>query len=377
MESSPPLRCGNLSLISSGNSCCNGTLTRGLSQLVADCCKSEAYNPLNEICCNGSVFTRTSAHMTCNGGKGLKCGSETYDPKERMCCSGKLYRASALNKCCGTDIYRLIDDHVLCCNGTLHRNVSKKSECVGGVVYSPDNSNCNLSARPRLGEHCCGGKTFSPLTHICCNGHSHLKTNGNFCCGSNVYDHHKKFMKCCSGRLYNLTQYNVKVECCGNLLVNKTNQICCSSSTNAILYDTKPNHHCCGHYYYNTSLWSCCAQHLKPTPSPNSSHTEDGLKPLMELIPDICNKTVFFGKVESVALGPHKRHIVLKVVNVVEDPWLNVSLDHCSSPVLENGMTYLWEKNSNVYKPLSISFDLISDIHMFFTVCKHKCQKGG
>lgn len=88
---------------------------------------------------------------------------------------------------------------------------------------------------------------------------------------------------------------------------------------------------------------------------------------------------VFFGKVESVALGTFKRHIVLKVVNVVKDPWLNVSLDHCSSPALEIGMTYLWEENSsaNAYKPLSVSFDLISDIHMYFTVCKHKCQKGG
>lgn len=121
---------------------------------------------------------------------------------------------------------------------------------------------------------------------------SHDKKNGNFCCGSNVYDHHKQFMKCCSGHLYNLTDYKGKPECCGNLLlINKTNQICCFSSTHAILYDTKPNHHCCGHYHYNTSLWSCCAEHLKPTPSPNSSQAEDGLKPLMDLIPDICNKT--------------------------------------------------------------------------------------
>ncbi|XP_077050720.1 uncharacterized protein LOC143700869 isoform X2 [Siphateles boraxobius] len=407
MESSHQLQCGNLSYISSGNSCCNGTLTRGLSQLVAECCESVAYNPLNEICCNDSVFTRTSAEMTCNltkalylittyilnliltdsehsppnrstAGPELKCGSETYDPKEEICCSGNRYRARALNKCCGEHIYTPFDGHVLCCNGTLHINVAQKSECVGGVVYSPVDINCNLSGRPRLGEHCCGGQTFSPRTHICCNGHSYNKTNGNFCCGSNVYDHHKKFMKCCSGHLYNLDKYKVKAECCGNLLlINKTNQICCSSSTHAILYDTKPNHYCCGHYYYNTSLWSCCAEHLKPTPSPNSSHTVDRLKPLMDLIPDICSKTVFFGKVESVALGTCDRHIVLKVVSVVEEPWLNVSLDHCSSPALENGMTYLWEKNNNVYKPLSISFDPISDIHMFFTVCKHTYQTGG
>ncbi|KAK7152291.1 hypothetical protein R3I94_008578 [Phoxinus phoxinus] len=387
-SSGPRLPCGNEFYISSTHSCCNGVITSGLSQLVADCCGSVAFNPLNEICCDHKVVTRTSARMTCTGGKDsegqkdshptdptkpeLKCGSKTYDPEKYMCCSGTPYRASALHKCCGTYMYTPVDENVLCCNGTLHINVSKKSECVAGVVYTPANTTCNLSARPRLGEHCCGEKTFSPTTHICCNGHSHHKKSGNFCCGSNVYNHHNKLMKCCSGHLHNISQYKAKPECCGNLLLtDKTNQICCSSSTHAVLYDTKPNHQCCGYYYYNTSLWSCCAEHLKPTPSPNRSHAEDGLKPLMDLFPDICNKTVFFAKVESVALDACMRHIVLKVVNVVDDPWLNVSLDHCSSPALEIGMTYLWEKNSTVYKPLSISFDLISDIHLFLTVCKH------
>lgn len=114
--------------------------------------------------------------------------------------------------------------------------------------------------------------------------------NGNFCCGSKVYDPHDTSMKCCSGHLYN--NLGEDAECCGNLLLNKNIQICCSSSNRFIPYDTKSNHHCCGHYYYNASLWSCCAEHLKPTPtSLNSIHAEYRLKPLTELIPTICNKT--------------------------------------------------------------------------------------
>ncbi len=120
---------------------------------------------------------------------------------------------------------------------------------------------------------------------------SHNKKNGNFCCGSEVYDHYNQFLRCCSGHLY-LTHVRGKAECCGNLLLQyNNNQTCCSSSTNSIIYDTKPNHSCCGHYYYNTSLWSCCAEHLKPTPKPNSSPAEYRLKPLTDLIPEMCNKT--------------------------------------------------------------------------------------
>ncbi|XP_043088787.1 galaxin-like isoform X1 [Puntigrus tetrazona] len=453
-------RCGNVSYKISGSSCCNDNITLGLSQLVADCCGSVAYNPLNEICCSGRILTQSSTNVKCCG-KGMyvttthvccggnnilqrkenhaccgkemfdvtthcccanpelevkpkneaccpkatdegkfqqvsphtrtipknsdldQCGTETYNPREQICCSGKPHKKeSSLTKCCGVDAYTLSDDNVLCCNGILHINVPEHSECVGGVIYSPENTTCQMLTRPRLGEHCCGRQTFNPHTHICCNGHSHSKKNGKFCCGSEVYDHRKKFLRCCSGHLYNLTHLHEKAECCGNLLLQyNNNQTCCSSATNSIIYETKPNHHCCGHYYYNTSLWSCCAEHLKPTPKPNSSPAEYRLKPLMDLIPEMCKETVFFGKVESVALKNDQRHVVLKVVGqvdvksekVIKDPWLHVSLDHCSSPATENNMTYLWEQNHNgKYKLLSHPVDLTSDIHMFYFVCYQK-----
>ncbi|XP_067275193.1 galaxin [Pseudorasbora parva] len=442
--------CGNVSYISSGNSCCNGTLTKGLSHLVSDCCGSVAYNVLNEICCNNSIFIPSSAQMQCCGKElflptthmccetkvilqkknhvccGTEtydqtthicctesnetqikpkdqscpkneeddvnntspisippevsefiCGSESYDPKIEICCSGKLHKRSALKKCCGEHAYTPLDDHVLCCNGTLHHNVPQKSECVGGIVYAPSNTTCHLSTRPRLGEHCCGRQTYNPKTHICCNGHRHHRTKCSSCCGSEVYDHNNASMKCCSGHLYNLGRLGG--ECCGNLLLeNNSKKTCCSSSNHAILYDNRTNHRCCGHYYYNTSLWSCCAEHLQPTPNHKSAHVENRLQPLMDLIPGICKKNVLFGKVESLALNMTHRLIDLKVVIVDKNPWLQVSMDHCSTPALENGMTYLWEKTNHGYKPLSISVDPVSDIHMFYAVCHHdKCQKGG
>ncbi len=94
-----------------------------------------------------------------------------------------------------------------------------------------------------------------------------------------------------------------------------------------------------------------------------------------------CVFLVFFGKVESVALGNDQRHIVLKVVwqvdvkseHFIKDPWRHVSLDHCSSPATDNGMTYLWEEYHNgKYKLLSHPVDLTSDIYMLYSLCYQK-----
>ncbi|XP_050960752.1 galaxin-like isoform X2 [Labeo rohita] len=360
-----------------------GNVPKGLSQLETDYCNSSAYNPVNQICCNGSIHNRSSAHSKCCGQvmyvptahiccgnnqmfevqENLSCcGNKSFDTTRQHCCvtsntlevrlknecpspppkdaepskyvncSGKLYkRESGLTRCCGKDVYSVADDNVLCCNGVLYRNVPEDSECVGGVIYDQNQI-----------------KMLS--------------------CGSEVYDHKKQL--CCSGQLYSKTE----AECCGNLLLESNkNQICCSSSTHAKLYDIKHKHFCCGHYYYNTSLWSCCAEHLKPTPKNDSSPPKYRLKPLTDLIPEMCNKTVLFGKVESMVLRQKWRDIVLRVIVAVNEvsqgPLLNLSLNHCSSPALENGMTYLWKKIKRKYKPLSIPVDLTSDIHMFITVC--------
>ncbi|XP_052438641.1 galaxin isoform X1 [Carassius gibelio] len=394
--------CGKDMYLTTTHMCCGGNRIFNRKENLS-CCGNTTFDKTTHCCCANPELVAMPKHETCcpkatdemkESQQGSpptltlpknsepKCRTIPFNPQEKMCCSGKLYKASALTKCCGEHAYTLSDDSVLCCNGVLHRNVPEQSECVGGVIYTPANTTCQMSTRPRLGEHCCGGQTFNPRTHICCNGHSHNKMNGNFCCGSEVYDHHNQFLRCCSGHLYNLTQSRGKAECCGNLLLQyNNNQTCCSSSTNSIIYQTKPKHRCCGLYYYNTSLWSCCAEHLKPTPKPNSSPAEYRIKPLMDLIPEMCNKTVFFGKVESVALANYQRHVVLKVVGqvnvksekVIKDPWLHVSLDHCNSPATDNGMTYLWEENHNgKYKLLSHPVDLTSDIYMFYSVCYQK-----
>lgn len=362
--------CGETPFDNSNHCCCACSPELQIKPNSDPCCQTDKKLKSSQCTQASGLENSTTAHNKISG----KCGS--YDPQRYICCSGHLYnKSSELTKCCGKHLYSFSEGNVLCCNGILHRDMPEKAECVGGVVYSPENSTCHLPVRPQLGEHCCGSQTFDPLIHICCNGHRHYKQNGNICCGSKVFDPHNKSLRCCSDHLYSTS--SGEVECCGNLLLEKKNQICCSSSTLAIKYVTKSNHHCCGHYYYNTSIWSCCAEHLKPTPERHIPLAEYRPKPLMELIPDICHKTVFLGKVESMTLNTSRRHVVLQVVwqvdlklgNVIKDSWLHISVDHCSSPVFENGMIYLWEKKDNGYKPLSHPVDLASDIHMFYFLC--------
>lgn len=47
-------------------------MSKGLSQLDTDYCNSTAYNPVNQICCNGNIQTRSSAHTACCG-QGKQC----------------------------------------------------------------------------------------------------------------------------------------------------------------------------------------------------------------------------------------------------------------------------------------------------------------
>ncbi|XP_057203343.1 galaxin [Triplophysa rosa] len=236
----------------------------------------------------------------------------------QMCCSGHIYMLSARHKCCGAKAYD-ISEKVLCCNGILYDNLPENSQCVGGFIY--------------------------------------MENQTIMTCGSNVS---------------NISNVGRKAECCGKLPVGK-DQTCCSSSSHAMRYENKTDHHCCGHQYYNKSLWGCCAGDLTPTPK-KGSPAEYTLKPLTDLIPIMCNKTVVFGKVESVALqNLVNRTIWLRVVREVSLHHCKslhlVSLDHCSSPVLEIGKTYLWETNGNGFKPLSLPIGQASDIHMFFTLC--------
>ncbi|XP_026086828.1 galaxin-like isoform X3 [Carassius auratus] len=187
--------CGKVLYLTTTHLCCGGNNIFQRKENLF-CCGKETYDmtthcccinlalevkPKNETCCPKVTDTdkrresQQGSLPTSKLSRNLesKCGTKPYNPNKKICCSGNLYeKASALTKCCGTDVYTLLDDNVLCCNGILHLNVPEQSECVGGVIYAPPNTFCQMPARPRLGEHCCGEQTFNPRTHICCNGHS-------------------------------------------------------------------------------------------------------------------------------------------------------------------------------------------------------------
>ncbi|MFT7803460.1 hypothetical protein Z043-121988 [Arapaima gigas] len=59
------------------DTCCEGNLTKGLSELVSLCCSSVAYNPLNEICCGSHVYPRTAHTECCRNGEWTRLDNST------------------------------------------------------------------------------------------------------------------------------------------------------------------------------------------------------------------------------------------------------------------------------------------------------------
>ncbi|XP_037830481.1 galaxin [Kryptolebias marmoratus] len=84
--------------------CCGGqnktAVTEGLSERMSQCCGLQAYNPLNEICCNSVVHAKPSHNATC-------CDSEPFDNNTQLCC-GKPGNKTLLTK--------LSSDHECCIN---------------------------------------------------------------------------------------------------------------------------------------------------------------------------------------------------------------------------------------------------------------------
>ncbi|XP_015245096.1 PREDICTED: galaxin-like [Cyprinodon variegatus] len=119
--------CNGTCYDTSKDTCCpvhadrkNGKLTKGLSERMSQCCGLEAYNPLNEICCNKTVKPKPSHDAQC-------CGNEPYDPKMKLCCSGNpQIKLSAYHRCCyGSQFDPLIEK---CCQDKFPRIQLKISD---------------------------------------------------------------------------------------------------------------------------------------------------------------------------------------------------------------------------------------------------------
>ncbi|XP_062329502.1 galaxin isoform X1 [Osmerus eperlanus] len=293
--------------------CCEGHLTFGLNQNASQCCGDQAYNPLNEHCCNGTVHIKPKARVDC-------CGSELWDTHTQLCCGkeGKLLnRKNEHSKCCGVirfDIRNETCNHTLdvvpwpcgteswdaekqlCC-GPEKKILNKTNDqnlCCSYDQYDPKKECCtdNLKVvslhdcKPKIqstavndvsrntkltqGDHVCEEDNNYPQSETCCNGHKH-KAIRTTCCGTKVYNYSDLQLKCCHGILYNLTLLGwnpLKAQCCGSLLLkersNSTQECCISSQGRSLAYKAQPGLSCCGHHYYNTSLWLCFSESLFP-----------------------------------------------------------------------------------------------------------------
>ncbi|XP_055735509.1 uncharacterized protein LOC129821844 [Salvelinus fontinalis] len=347
------------------------------------CGLGACFNPRTERCCvNPSSHQGQSYSHDHTPGHyhSASCGSQVYNPDSKICCSGKLSnRVLGKNLCCGTTPYGVEDRGVLCCNRTLHRVVEDGYQCSpGGRLYRPS-IDMVCGSRVLLndpGKHCCGEETYDPQYEICCNGHKHHRLKNVSCCGGKAYDPSSGQMKCCAGTLYNLQvqdKLSEEAQCCGSVLMEAgSTQTCCSAPGLDLLYPTQQGFTCCGHRYPNASLWSCCAGVLHPRPEPHNTTKNmipgPRLLPLEDLKTEVlCYNEVLLGSVESVSVKMNKRSIGMvnamymlasrANVSALPSPHYVTLPDHCSSPELVPGNTYIWVK-----KPSSDLISFISDL---------------
>ena len=79
-------------------------------------------------------------------------------------------------KCCGQTAYGLAQSRVLCCNGTLYKDIEDGEECSdANIPFNPTKGTlCCSQFHGSPGQHCCGTETYLPHREICCDGHRWL-----------------------------------------------------------------------------------------------------------------------------------------------------------------------------------------------------------
>ncbi|XP_005471063.1 galaxin isoform X1 [Oreochromis niloticus] len=222
-------------------------------QNVLACCGEEAYNPVNEICCDSAIRVKPAVKSKC-------CGKEAINEDKQLCCqiNKTITRTSSLYQCCGSEEYNT-ETH--CCDNELQIKPFGNSSITSRRLTD----DCEAESKIWTDQHYCGPKVFRPEKEICCSGHRYNKAGNDHCCGVKAYNITDPKMKCCAGTLHRLTAATANGECCGSILY--TEGVCCLSEDKEVFYSAKTDFRCCGHLYYNTSLWSCCAGKLRPRKS--------------------------------------------------------------------------------------------------------------
>ncbi|KAL3991908.1 hypothetical protein ACER0C_011533 [Sarotherodon galilaeus] len=348
------------------------------------CCYHDQFNTKTECCCwkKESAEVQLKNSSCCSEESAVFEGQSKSKVDNQVCCDGcASVQKPWINQCYGDTPYGLAQRGVLCCNNILYENRDDGEECSEtGIPYNPAKGTiCCSQFHGSPGKHCCGTEIYHPDAEICCNGHRHSKSKNIHCCGIKAYNIKDPQMKCCAGTLYNLTlldEHGQDAQCCGSLL-QKQQDICCSSEDREVLYSAKTGFRCCGHLYFNTTLWSCCAERLRSIHEPGQDQRKMSNESRLQSVnnmnkTDLCKK-MRIGTVESVSLHSIVFKSVLKIrgkkakVKALPFPYILKTDDRCSSPKLIPGKTYFFNK-VNVFTD-SNHDTVLQSLHFIFSKC--------
>ncbi|XP_067364732.1 uncharacterized protein si:ch211-195m9.3 isoform X2 [Channa argus] len=275
--------CGNETFNPSAATCCKankgGRLTehvhQGISEKVSACCDANAYDTLNEMCCNSTIVAKPVPKAEC-------CGNKAIDADKQLCC-GPNSNKIILNKKTSNSV---------CC---LHKQFDKRTQCCTVVEGEPQPQPLNSSeckkehdeqhqkpeaeivqqeqhvpvkclflkrnpTKPRMhsGSGQCDNTptVFDTSSHICCDGCVSLrKPWEDQCCGQTPFGLAQRGVLCCNNTLF--TDREDGEQCSENSIpYNPAKETICYSQ-----FYGSPGEHCCGTEKFQPGTEICCNGH--------------------------------------------------------------------------------------------------------------------
>nr|CAB3267541.1 galaxin [Phallusia mammillata] len=172
-----------------------------------------------------------------------------YNGCVQMCCGGKLYDRDAYFQCCGNNERGIPynDNTQMCCmwqygNEYVIHNKTQGAWCCGSELFDPAES---------PGQSCCNSWTnkpaiFSSTTEMCCEGQVGFSGDTAYtsCCGAISYDRRIASCPCHDGQV--------------QIGASELTAACCQNSDGTKAPINTETEGCCNGLVYDNSLQFCC-----------------------------------------------------------------------------------------------------------------------
>ncbi|GAB6022745.1 hypothetical protein CHUAL_006841 [Chamberlinius hualienensis] len=248
--------------------------------------ENEFFDSENKICCEGTVLDLEFETTDC-------CGAQTFDYSKSVCCGNinifefEDQESQDDYRCCGDSAYFNTKAQLCCNNVTVDIGDITWPECCGTQIYDKEQSICCDETIVDVEDirtwECCGSEAYDLYTQECCGTTTYQSDDQHLsCCNDTLYD--STIQHCCFDRktpdeedleyyVVSLNGYDpnsTTLQCCNEKLYCAKSQICCNGELKENIYGKETfsccgdeiidntQQKCCNDQVYNSNLQTCC-----------------------------------------------------------------------------------------------------------------------